>query len=61
MRQLNELDGLNTACGEWCLSQFIDPTMDELEENFRKIGPKQNYFEDGHEQKFLNQITDFTQ
>ena len=28
---------------------------------FQKIGLKQNYFEDGHEQKFLNQITDFTQ
>ena len=30
---MNELDGLNTACGGWCLSQFIDQTMDELEEN----------------------------
>ena len=34
--------------------------MNELEENFQKIGPKQNYFKDWHEQIFLNQITDFT-
>ena len=26
--------------------------MDELEENFQKVGPKQNYFKDWHEQTF---------
>ena len=27
--------------------------MDELEENFQKIRPKQNYFKDWHEQIFF--------